>query len=475
VTPLPADATVAPPDLSPEGAARRRFFRAPQSVAGFWATVLDPVVILLSLWTLHLWEDPSFSRWVTALSLMVIALTFPGRTRLDGGALGLAADIVLNWLVLLGTLYLCVVVTRSADDVDWQVLQRWALVTPAVHWLATCALVAGTRWQARRDGAVRPVVLIGAAALALRTAQAIGQLEGPRRRVVGFFDDRNDTRIGAEARALRLGHLHDAARYVDKLGIREVYITLPMASHARMAKLLDALQGTTASLYFVPDVLGTHIVQGRLQDLQGLPVVGICETPFTGINETIKRGSDLLLALLLLVISLPLLLLVAAALKLDSPGPVLNRQRRSGLDGEEIIVFKFRTTAVQRNPPDGPTMDQSTRLGRGLRRWCLDSLPQLLNVLQGRMSMVGPRPHAVAHNALYRQQIKGYMVRHKARPGITGWAQIHGRRGEDESLEAMRQRVAYDLEYLRNWSLGLDLRILLRTLRTVLAGALART
>jgi putative colanic acid biosynthesis UDP-glucose lipid carrier transferase len=231
------------------------------------------------------------------------------------------------------------------------------------------------------------------------------------------------------------------------------------------------VQGTTASVFFVPDVFGISIIQGRLQDMNGVPVVGLCETPFTGTNRLVKRLSDIVLASLILVLIAPLLLAIAIAIKLTSPGPVIFKQRRNGLDGEEIVVYKFRSMRTQ---DDGDVVQQATKddpritpLGRFLRRSSLDELPQFINVLQGRMSIVGPRPHAVAHNEQYRQLIKAYMVRHKVKPGITGWAQIHGHRGETDTIEKMQARVEYDLEYLRNWSLGLDLQIIARTIKVV--------
>jgi putative colanic acid biosynthesis UDP-glucose lipid carrier transferase len=203
-----------------------------------------------------------------------------------------------------------------------------------------------------------------------------------------------------------------------------------------------------------------------------VPVVGICETPFTGTNELVKRISDIVLASIILVLIAPLLLLIALCVKLSSPGPAIFRQRRNGLDGSEITVYKFRTMRTMDN---GPVVAQATkddpritRFGAFLRRTSLDELPQFWNVLQGRMSIVGPRPHAVAHNELYRQLIKAYMVRHKVKPGITGWAQVNGLRGETETIEKMKSRVEYDLQYLRNWSLGLDLQIIVRTLRVIL-------
>jgi putative colanic acid biosynthesis UDP-glucose lipid carrier transferase len=268
-----------------------------------------------------------------------------------------------------------------------------------------------------------------------------------------------------------LGTLRDVASYVRTHGIKEVYITLPLGSQPRILELTESLQGTTASIFFVPDVFGISIIQGRLQDMSGVPVVGICETPFTGTNELVKRLSDIVMATIILVLISPLLLAIAIGVKLSSPGPVIFRQRRNGLDGSEITVYKFRSMTTQDN---GPVIDQATKgdpritpFGAFLRRTSLDELPQFFNVLQGRMSIVGPRPHAVAHNEIYRELIKAYMVRHKVRPGITGWAQVNGLRGETETIDKMKARVEYDLEYLRNWSLGLDLQIIVRTLRVI--------
>jgi putative colanic acid biosynthesis UDP-glucose lipid carrier transferase len=244
-----------------------------------------------------------------------------------------------------------------------------------------------------------------------------------------------------------------------------------MASQPRIRELLDALKDTTASVYFVPDMFVTDLIQGRTDSVCGLPVISVCETPFRGPAGVLKRISDVVLASLILVLISPIMLAIGIAVKLGSPGPVIFRQRRYGLDGEEIVVYKFRSMTVTE---DGGTIVQArkddarvTRLGAFLRRTSMDELPQFINVLQGRMSIVGPRPHAVAHNEQYRQLIKSYMVRHKVRPGITGWAQVNGFRGETDSLEKMEGRIRYDLDYLRNWSLRLDLYIIFKTVRLV--------
>jgi putative colanic acid biosynthesis UDP-glucose lipid carrier transferase len=199
-----------------------------------------------------------------------------------------------------------------------------------------------------------------------------------------------------------------------------------------------------------------------------MPALAVCDTPFYGMDAVRKRATDLVLACAaLLVLAVPMLL-IAVAVKLTSKGPVLFRQRRYGLNGEEILVYKYRSMTVCE---DGSEVTQATkgdrritRLGRFLRSTSLDELPQLFNVLEGKMSVVGPRPHAVAHNELYRKLISGYMIRHKVRPGITGLAQVNGLRGETETIEKMRERVRFDLEYLSHWSPWLDLKIICQTI-----------
>jgi putative colanic acid biosynthesis UDP-glucose lipid carrier transferase len=213
-------------------------------------------------------------------------------------------------------------------------------------------------------------------------------------------------------------------------------------------------------------------MQARFDYVGDIPVVAMNESPFIGIDGVVKNASDFILALVILILLLPFMLCIALAVKVTSPGPIIFKQRRYGLNGEEIVVYKFRSMTVAE---DGPNVVQAkkndqrfTKIGAFLRRTSLDELPQFINVLQGRMSIVGPRPHAVAHNELYRKLIKGYMLRHKAKPGITGWAQVNGWRGETEELDKMKGRIEHDLYYLQNWSIWLDLWIILRTIWTVI-------
>jgi putative colanic acid biosynthesis UDP-glucose lipid carrier transferase len=293
-------------------------------------------------------------------------------------------------------------------------------------------------------------------------------------RTTGFFDDRAKDRLAYSDEFPVLGRISDLPQFVKSNHIDVIYLSLPMASQHRIVSLLDELRDTTASIFFVPDIFVTELIQGRMDTVGGIPVVGVCDSPFAGSDAFVKRGSDIVLSLLILAAISPLLLLIALAVKLTSPGPAIFRQRRYGLDGSEIVVYKFRTMTVQE---DGNTIPQATMddrrvtgLGAILRKTSLDELPQFVNVLQGRMSIVGPRPHAVAHNEMYRKLIKGYMQRHKVKPGITGWAQVNGLRGETDTLEKMKARIEYDLDYLRNWSLRLDMYIIAKTIWVVLRG-----
>jgi putative colanic acid biosynthesis UDP-glucose lipid carrier transferase len=290
--------------------------------------------------------------------------------------------------------------------------------------------------------------------------------------VEGFFDDRNPERLGTNADVRILGDLSQLAAFVKVMRTDVIFVALPVRHVHRILRMIEDLRDTTASIYYVPDVSVFDLVQARSGELLGIPVVAVCESPMSGYGGLVKRATDLIFASLILAMIAPFMILIAAMVRLSSSGPVVFRQRRYGLDGEEITVYKFRTMTVSE---DGETIVQArrndpriTRVGRFLRRYSLDELPQLINVLQGRMSLVGPRPHAVAHNEEYRRLITGYMRRHKVLPGITGLAQVNGCRGATANVEDMQARVNYDLDYLRRWSPVLDLSILFRTVSTVL-------
>jgi putative colanic acid biosynthesis UDP-glucose lipid carrier transferase len=380
-----------------------------------------------------------------------------------------------------------------------RLLWAWAICTPFVQWLGLRLWRAvGAAWAGAASRTPhRAAVVLGPEEVAAQVALSLAATPGSRRTVLGFFDDRSQPRApypsiypspepsprpspqpspqpspNPKRQLGCLGGLAQAAEFIERQGVREVYLCLPLNPNARMQALLEKLHSTTASLYLVPSLPGVRVIQGRMLEVGGLPMLGLCETPFSGLNAQLKRASDLVLGSLILLLISPLMLGVAAGVKLSSPGPVIFRQRRHGLDGQEIIVYKFRSMRVME---DGPVVTQAqrgdpriTRFGAFIRKTSLDELPQFINVLQGRMSIVGPRPHAVAHNLHYRARIAAYMLRHKVKPGITGWAQVNGHRGETDTVEKMAARVEYDLQYLHHWSLALDLKIIARTAALVL-------
>ncbi|WP_349745216.1 undecaprenyl-phosphate glucose phosphotransferase [Roseateles cavernae] len=451
---------------------KRTFYSAPQSVESLIAAFLEPGIIVLSYLLVNAFFDEPVLRSTLTLCLLIFALTFPGRNRFAEHPASAGIDVLSSWLMLLAILALCGYATSSMGYFENEVLLWWAIITPLAQMVAVEIGRRLRRWMGARPEARRSAVIVGAGPLGAKVARALRDGSDSGIDFLGYFDDRQDERLHPDASNRLLGTLAQVSEQVRALGVREVYITLPLGSQPRIVQLLEQLQGTTASLFFVPDVFGISIIQGRLQDMNGVPVVGICETPFTGTNELIKRISDMVLASLILVLISPIMLALAIGVKLSSPGPIIFKQRRNGLDGEEIIVYKFRSMRAMDN---GTVVKQATKgdpritkFGAFIRRTSLDELPQFINVLQGRMSIVGPRPHAVAHNEEYRQLIKAYMVRHKVKPGITGWAQVNGLRGETDTIDKMKARVEYDLEYLRNWSLGLDLQIIVRTVRLVL-------
>lgn len=380
----------------------------------------------------------------------------------------IASQIGLAWLVVVTALLMLGYASKVSAVFSRRALFAWFVLTPAL----TAAVVLMLRqWSGRLQlalGQARSAVICGGNRVSRRLIQSMRERPELGLEFKGIFDDRSADRLMEIPPADRLGKFSDMAAYVRDHRIDTIFVATPFSHLERTEKLLSEVQDTTASIYYVPDVFVFELIQSRTMDLNGIPVLALRESPFAGWHALTKRASDVVMASLMIVIASPVLLLIAVAIKLSSPGSMIFKQRRYGLDGEEIIVYKFRTMTVSE---DGVQVSQATQndprvtpIGRFLRRYSLDELPQLFNVIQGRMSLVGPRPHAVAHNETYRRLITGYMVRHKVTPGITGLAQVNGCRGETVRIEDMQRRVEYDLQYLRHWSLLLDLKILVRTI-----------
>lgn len=379
------------------------------------------------------------------------------------------ARILLNWSVTVLCLSLVAFFTRQGEYFARSSILGWIFLTGAslglVNMLFRIALdlLYASGWTKRR------CAIAGLNDLGVQLLHNTKQNPECGLEIQGFYDDRVKTRsdLNHEVNALFQGKLEQLVINAKQGKLDTVFVTLPMRAENRIRWLLDQLADTTASVYIVPDFFVFELLHSRWNSIGGLPVVSVFESPLYGVDGVAKRAFDLAAAIVGVIVLLPVLMVCSILVKLSSPGPVFFRQKRYGLDGKEIFVWKFRS---MRTCDNGPTVKQATKgdpritaVGAVLRRTSLDELPQLFNVIEGTMSLVGPRPHANAHNEHYRKLIRGYMLRHKVKPGITGLAQVEGYRGETETLDKMQKRIEFDHRYIQQWSLWLDVRIILKT------------
>ena len=381
-----------------------------------------------------------------------------------------ALRVTLVWAVVTFCLVFFGFVTKTTVQYSRIMMIEWAILVPFAL-MAERTILRGALHLFREQGLnSRTYAIVGKNDLADRILNAVDDEKWMGMHLAGIYDDRSVERLNdrrASGKTVK-GTLRDLLRDCRSGMIDYVYISLPMKAEKRVIDLVNELADTTVSVYFVPDVFISDLMNSRWMSLNGVPVVSVFESPFFGVDGWLKRLEDLLLGGLILALAAIPMIAIGVGVKLTSPGPVFFRQRRYGLNGRVVGVWKFRT---MRALEDGDAVPQAikadpriTPFGGYLRRTSLDELPQFFNVLMGDMSIVGPRPHAVSHNEQYRRLIHGYMLRHKVKPGVTGWAQVNGWRGETDTLEKMRRRVDYDLEYVRNWSLGLDLKIIALTI-----------
>ncbi len=381
--------------------------------------------------------------------------------------------LLLNWMYTAPLVLGAGLLTRLNAHFSYESKIIWLLITPLAMGSSRVVFRLVLKGLRKRGFNTRRFAICGLNPLGLQLADNIQASQELGLELAGFFDDRPSNRIKESMRRdlPRAGTLNQLAEMARRGEVDMIFITFPMRAEKRIRDYLSKLSDTTASVYIVPDFFVFQMLHARWNQINGLPVVSVFETPITGIDGVLKRGFDLLMASVLLAILLLPLAFIAMLVKCSSPGPVFFRQKRYGLMGEEIRVWKFRSMRVC---DDGAVIQQATKddvritsLGRFLRKTSLDELPQLFNVFGGSMSLVGPRPHATAHNEQYRILIEGYMLRHKVKPGITGLAQVHGWRGETETLEKMERRIEFDHRYIREWTLWMDMKILLQTIMVV--------
>ena len=347
----------------------------------------------------------------------------------------------------------------------------WFTLAAGLLALGHAVLRLALRWLRNRGYNVRTVCLVGDGETAARLRELAGSRASLGFRVVAWFGVHEQPDAG---RAERVGVLSELKDYAESAQVDEVWVAVPLREEAILRNTFRALHHSTANIRYAPDLYGYELLNHAVTEIGGVTMMDMSVSPMEGVNRLVKRIEDLLLGSLFLVLASPVMCIVALGIKLTSPGPVLFKQRRIGWSGREFVIYKFRSMSMHQEPVPGQ-LSQATRddprvtpFGRLLRRTSLDELPQLINVLQGRMSLVGPRPHAVEHHYLYIGQVPSYATRHMVKPGITGYAQIAGYRGETETTEKMQRRVEFDMLYIHQWSLALDLKIIFLTLFKVL-------
>lgn len=442
------------------------------------ARLIDSAIIFLTfLSVLDLFTIEWTPLYLSSLCISIVLFNFFAesqdtyRSWRGASILDEVGAVLFSWGMAVLLLVAADLLVFKAHIYNATFIQSWLILVP-IELIAWHAAVRSILSYFRSKGHnSRKVAIVGATPLGKRLKETFQRMNWTGLRFIGYYDDRLDTsenrRLDSDDTVV-IGGIDQLLKDCKNGKIDIVYITLAMSAEKRIKKLTEGLANTTASVYLVPDLFTFNLLNSRWADYQGITAISIYETPFAGLDSLLKRLEDVVLSTIILILMSPLLLLISIAIKLTSSGPVLFKQKRYGADGHEINVWKFRSMTVQ---DDGDVIKQVTRrdarttpLGAFIRKTSLDELPQFINALRGSMSIVGPRPHAVAHNEEYREKIKGYMLRHKVKPGITGLAQIKGYRGETDTLDKMEGRVHYDLKYIRTWSIWLDLKIIFLTI-----------
>lgn len=451
------------------------FLRPYSSGISVFQRLIDVALICIAFWIAHkLYRVDIANHNMMAVALAVVCFYFIAEAKglyiswRTGGLVVEITNLFTAWGMVVVALVMLAFMSKTSTFFSRRAVMTWFVMAP-LGMIAARVLVRMLLREMRRAGKnTRTVAIVGANAQAVRLIEKARGTPWMGMLPLGIYDDVATESVSDEVRAHLKGKVSDLIQQVRVGSVDYVYIALSMQQESRIMELVDVLADTTASVYIVPDMFISDLLHARWTNFHGVPAIRVYETPFMGINGLIKRLEDLFLGALFMMIAIVPMVAIGMAIKLTSPGPVLFKQRRYGLNGETVNIWKFRTMSVCEDNESVPQAKKNdpriTSLGKFLRRTSLDEFPQLINVLQGKMSLVGPRPHAVAHNEQYRKLIHGYMLRHKVKPGITGWAQVCGWRGETDTLDKMEKRVECDLEYIRNWSLWLDLKIIWLTL-----------
>jgi Undecaprenyl-phosphate glucose phosphotransferase len=457
---------------------RRGFIQANPQFFSLLMSLMDAALVAASGWLAYFlvhtqWPLSDEYLFVILLACLLTTMLFPG-FQLYASWRGESLEkelrkILTAWgtvavlLLLLGA----AIKTTAVYSRLW--MSYWFAVSGILLIASRLALRSLLHWLRFQGLNERRVIIAGSGELADTVTDRLLNNRWIGLKLLGCFAESDSNLEDRDRRVPVLGTFDRLAEFLDHHQVDQIWLAVPWSQQKIIDQVLYELRHSTVDIHMVPDLVSYRLLNTSITEIAGLPVLNLSTSPMHGISQILKLIEDATLSLIILLLISPLMLLIAIGVKLSSPGPILFRQKRHGYDGREVEIWKFRSMRVHQEEDDKVT--QATRndaritaFGAFLRNTSLDELPQFINVLQGRMSIVGPRPHAVVHNNYYKHEIEHYMLRHKVKPGITGWAQIHGLRGETDTLEKMRQRVEYDLYYIENWSLWFDLKIIGLTL-----------
>lgn len=439
--------------------------------------VVDLVIIsILLLISLYYYEVPFNIHYQLVLVISLSCFLFFGQTLnlyrswRTSTTFNMISFATLTWVLCCTVLVMLAYFSKTGAVYSRLAIGSWFLAT-AIVMVIWRIIFRELLFQFRKLGMnTKPVIIIGATETGLKLAEQIRLNPQQGLTIAGIYDDRAPERLPHQGEFEISGTIDEGIEVVKSSNsINQVYVAMPMKAEARITQILNQFRDTTATVHIVPDFFIYNLLHARWQHVGNMETLSVYDSPFEGFSLTVKRIEDIVLSLIIMSIIIVPMCFIALAIKLTSRGPIIFKQQRYGLDGKEIEIYKFRSMALVQK--DTNEVKQATKfdarvtkVGGFLRRTSLDELPQFVNVLKGEMSIVGPRPHAVIHNEEYRKRIDGYMLRHKVKPGITGWAQVNGWRGETDTLEKMEKRIEFDLAYIHRWSLFFDLKIIVLTI-----------
>ena len=431
------------------------------------------VIALLVCTFIKLQDLPSIYRMLLVISLFLVVFIYPiaGVYKQVETFHTMAFRITLAWVMTVMTLIVIAFLTKTSDQYSRQVMITWfflvfVLQIPCLKFY----YLAVSYYRKKHIESIHSVV-IGLGKTARSFSEKLDANQWLPDEIVGMVNAHKRDIPDNISKLLSfpvLGELQDIKKIIKIHDVKRIYIALPLKYAEKVEALNEELLDSQVDVIWILDVTDWNLMNHSVREVAGMPLLSLNESPqhVSRVKIRLKHAADKLIAVLMIIALLPLLIATAIAVKLSSPGPVIFKQRRHGFDGEEIFIYKYRSMRlhddldVQQASKGDPRI---TKVGAFIRKTSIDELPQLFNVLQGNMSLVGPRPHAVTHNKFYSDKINKYMARHRIRPGITGLAQISGCRGETETVEKMAERVKYDMEYINNWSLVGDFKILIKT------------